>query len=133
MVVKILRIQTALPFAQHPDRGVAPVLQAPSGGRGNQPCRFARAKSGTHHQGSAQPYQEDPGRLTELITAVPGSIANTAAGFCASACAQLGLAAQRSKAEEYRDQSGAANPKTSRPRSSFPLVTGAPPPPSPKP
>ena len=72
VVVKILKIHTAVAFAQPPDRrGVAPALQAPSGGRGNHPRRFARAESGTHHQGSAQPYQGDPGRSTQLITAVP--------------------------------------------------------------
>ena len=79
--------------------------------------------------GSAQPYQEDPGRSTQLITAVPGSrqpwavtIPYTAAGFCVSPCARPSLAAQHSKVGEHRDRSGAANPKTARPGSCFPMV-----------
>ena len=37
VVVKTLRIHTALTFAQTPARGVAPALQAPSGGLGDYP------------------------------------------------------------------------------------------------
>ena len=71
--------------------------------------------------GSAKPYQEDPWRSTQLITAVPGSrpragtVPNTAVGCCASACARPGLAV------EHRDQSG-ANTEGARPGSSFPLI-----------
>ena len=123
VVVKTLRIHTALTFAQPPDRGVAPVLQAPSGGCGNHPHRFAQAKSGTHHQGSAEPYQEDLGRLTQLITAVPGprpragSIPNTAAGVCASACARPGLAG------EHRDQSWQRSPPPPPWRNTHPCIS----------
>ena len=137
VVVKTLRIHTALTLTQPPARGVAPVLQVPSGGRGDHPRRFAQAKSGTHHR-SAKPYQEDPSRSTQLISAIPGSrpqartIHNTATGFCASACARPGLASPRlgffllsspfAVWQHSAEQSGAANPETTRPGSSFPVI-----------
>ena len=78
-------------FAQPPDRGVASVLQPPVAVSAiTPPVRSSQVWRSP--PGSAEPYQEDPRRLTQLITAMPGSrpragtIPKTAAGFCVGLC-----------------------------------------------
>ena len=52
VVVKTLRIYTALTFSQPPDRGVAPVLQAPPGGCSKMSeCTFPRDTTDIVHAG----------------------------------------------------------------------------------
>ena len=55
VVVKTLRIHTALTFAQTPARGVAPALQAPSGGLGDYPPPVRSSEVWHSPLGSAQP------------------------------------------------------------------------------
>ena len=67
-MVKTLRIHTALTFAQPPDRGADPQWQSQ---RSPPPVRSSEIWHSP--PGSARPHQEDPGRSTQLITAMPGS------------------------------------------------------------
>ena len=54
-MVKTLRIHMAFTFAQTPDRGVAPLLQAPSGGRGDHPPPVHSTKSWHSARGLLNP------------------------------------------------------------------------------
>ena len=65
----------------------------PRGGCGDHPPPVRSSAVWHSPPGSTKPHQEDPRRLTQQITAMPGprpragTIPNTAAGFCVSACA----------------------------------------------
>ena len=65
VVVKTLRIHPVLTFAQPPNRAAGPRWRSQS------PPPVCPCEIWHSPPGSAQPYQEDPGRLAQLITAVP--------------------------------------------------------------